>query len=74
MQVPVLQTGAVLVMRQRLPRLDRIAAMPSKNDPSMVTMLISFPDLHVLLMFSSRKVDSAFIHSVVPKRTISNAP
>ncbi|AOF98813.1 hypothetical protein BSY18_4126 (plasmid) [Blastomonas sp. RAC04] len=51
-------------MRQRLPRLDRIAAMPSRNEPSIVTMPISFPDLHVPLMFSCRKVDSAFIHLV----------
>lgn len=46
-------------MRQRLPRLDRIAATPSKNDPSMMTIAISFPFLHVPHLFSCRKGDSA---------------
>lgn len=52
------------MVRQRLPRLDRMAAMPSKNDPSIVPMSVSFSDLHVPLMFSRRTAESAFIHLV----------
>lgn len=51
--------GVALIARQRLPRLDRIAAMPSKSDPSMMTIAISFPFQHVLHLFSCRKGDSA---------------
>lgn len=47
------------MIRQRLPRLDKIAAMPSKSDPSMMTIAISFLFLHVLHLFSCRKGDSA---------------
>lgn len=51
-------------MRQRLPKLDRMAAMPSRIGPSIVAMSVSFSNLHVPRMFSCRTADSAFIHLV----------
>lgn len=39
--------------------LVRIAAIPNKNDPSIITIVESFLVLHVLYLFSCRKGDSA---------------
>jgi len=46
-------------LRLRVPRLDRMAATPSKSDPSMMTIAISFLIPHVPYLFSCRKGDSA---------------
>ena len=52
--------------RQKVPKLESTAAIPSRNDPSMMIIADSFTAANVPQMFSCRKGDSARSARIVP--------